>query len=224
MIVEDDKIIRQELKKQLEMWGYEIVLVEDFYQIMENFRQVDPHLILLDINLPSFNGYHWCQEIRKESQVPILFISSRSDNLDQIMAMQMGGDDFVQKPFDIPVLIAKIQAILRRTYDFANQMSEVYTIEANKLDLRQATLSNLEGRVELTQTEMLILHSLFSHPNQFVSRDELIEACWQGDHYIDENTLSVNISRLRKKMRQIGLDSFLETKKNVGYRLVEGER
>lgn len=221
MIVEDDQVIRRLLAKQILSWGYEIFTCQNFTDIMQEFDQINPHLVLLDINLPSYNGYYWCQEIRQSSKVPIIFISSRSDNMDQIMAMQMGADDFVVKPFDIPLLITKIQALLRRTYDFQINQSTQVILHGISLNLGKSQLESKSSKVDLTKTELVILYQLFqNHPN-YLSRESLMEACWQGDDYIDENTLSVNISRLRKKLKKLGAESFIQTKKNVGYRIKE---
>lgn len=221
MIIEDDQVIRRLLAKQILSWGYEIFTCQNFTDIMQEFDQINPHLVLLDINLPSYNGYYWCQEIRQSSKVPIIFISSRSDNMDQIMAMQMGADDFVVKPFDIPLLITKIQALLRRTYDFQINQSTQVILHGISLNLGKSQLESKSSKVDLTKTELVILYQLFqNHPN-YLSRESLMEACWQGDDYIDENTLSVNISRLRKKLKKLGAESFIQTKKNVGYRIKE---
>ncbi len=221
MIVEDDQVIRRLLAKQILSWGYEIFTCQNFTDIKQEFDQINPHLVLLDINLPSYNGYYWCQEIRQSSKVPIIFISSRSDNMDQIMAMQMGADDFVVKPFDIPLLITKIQALLRRTYDFQINQSTQVILHGISLNLGKSQLESKSSKVDLTKTELVILYQLFqNHPN-YLSRESLMEACWQGDDYIDENTLSVNISRLRKKLKKLGAESFIQTKKNVGYRIKE---
>lgn len=220
LIIEDDFVIADHLKAELEKWQYEVYIVEEFSHIIEMFNEVSPHLILLDINLPVNNGYYWCQEIRRISNVPIVFISSRTDNMDQIMAMQLGGDDFVQKPFDIPLTIAKIQALLRRAYDFSDQKSSIH-FGSVELYAEEARLSYQEDIIELTRTELQILLELFEKNGSFATRESIMERCWQGDEYIDDNTLAVNMTRLRKKLKSIGLNNFIETKKNVGYRLTD---
>jgi two-component system response regulator protein BraR/BceR len=219
LIIEDDFVIADHLKMELQKWQYDVHITQDFSRIMTVFNDVDPHLILLDINLPVNNGYYWCQEIRRVSNVPIVFISSRTDNMDQIMAMQLGGDDFVQKPFDIPVTIAKIQALLRRTYNFSTQ-TNLMSFGGAELHTDEARLHYHHNDVELTRTELQILLELFEKNGAFASREAIMERCWQGDEYIDDNTLAVNMTRLRKKLKSVGLNNFIETKKNVGYRLI----
>ena len=221
MIVEDDKLIRESISRELLSWGFEVNASRHFDQVLLEFLDVKPELVLLDVNLPIFNGFHWCQEIRKHSQVPIIFISSRTDSMDQVMAMQMGADDYIVKPFDMMILTSKIQALLRRTYDFNLEDHQRLIVGNIELFVERAELHVDDVAVELTQTELLILNKLFRQKNNYVSRDELIEECWSSSNYIDDNTLAVNMTRLRKKLAKVDCVDFIETKKNVGYRVVE---
>ena len=218
MIIEDDDMISLALKQHLSKWNYDVCLVEDFENIIDAFLNKQPALILLDISLPFYNGYYWCQEIRKISQVPIIFISSASENMDMIMAMNMGGDDFISKPFDLNVLTAKIQALLRRTYSFTKQ-SQILTYKDLILNLSDASISYQSQTIDLTKNELKILQLLFEKAETFVSRDDMMIALWQSEQFVDDNTLSVNINRLRKKCEQLSLTSFIQTKKGLGYKL-----
>lgn len=218
MIVEDDEIIASSIKKHLEKWNYDVFVVNDFENVLEDFRHYEPLLILLDISLPYYNGYYWCQEIRKESEVPIIFISSTSENMNIVMAMNMGADDFINKPFDLTVLTAKLQAILRRTYSF-NKTQNVLNYHSLTLDLLKGVISYHEDSIELTKTELKIMQILFEHAGQIVSRDTIMEALWQSEAFVDDNTLSVNINRLRKKLDAFSLPQPIHTKKGIGYQL-----
>ena len=218
LIIEDDKIIRESFKLELKKWNFKVNYVENFNTITEQVKELKPHIILLDINLPSYNGYYWCQEIRKFSTVPIVFISSRHESMDQVMAMQMGGDDFIEKPFNMNVVISKIQALIRRTYEFNEDLNE---LKKGKYSLSLDTMlfTYNEKSIEFTHTEYLIMQLLLQNLNHFVNRNSLIERCWESSHFIDDNTLAVNIARLRKKLKSIDLEGAIETKKNYGYRL-----
>lgn len=216
MIIEDDQVISSSLKSHLEKWNYEVKCVEDFNNVMDLFLSFDPELVLLDISLPLFNGYYWCEQIRKVSQIPIIFISSTSENMNIVMAMNMGGDDFINKPFDLNVLTAKIQAILRRTYSFSKEF-HVLTYKDVMLNLLDATLTFQDQTLELTKNELKILQLLFEKPETIVSRDEIMNHLWQDHQFVDDNTLSVNVNRLRKKLEDIGLKNFIMTKKGMGY-------
>lgn len=218
MIVEDDEIIASSIKKHLEKWNYDVFVVNDFENVLEDFRNYEPLLILLDISLPYYNGYYWCQEIRKESEVPIIFISSTSENMNIVMAMNMGADDFINKPFDLTVLTAKLQAILRRTYSF-NKTQNVLNYQSLTLDLLKGVISYHEDSIELTKTELKIMQILFEHAGQIVSRDTIMEALWQSEAFVGDNTLSVNINRLRKKLDAFSLSQLIHTKKGIGYQL-----
>ena len=215
-IIEDDPTIAQTLKKHLEGWDYKVECAKDFHNITAEFAAFDPQLILLDIKLPFYDGYYWCGEIRKLSKVPVIFLSSASDNMNVVMAMNMGGDDFIAKPFDLSVLTAKIQAILRRTYDFSTESNLIACGDAI-LNLRDASFSYQGTRLELTKNDFRILQTLMEHSGKTISRDELMTALWENDSYVDENTLTVNIARLRRKLEDIGLENFIITKKGMGY-------
>ena len=218
LLVEDDEVIRQQVKKILEQWGYEVVLVEDFMEVLSIFVKEEPHLVLMDIGLPLFNGYHWCQEIRKVSKVPIMFLSSRDQAMDIVMAINMGGDDFVTKPFDQNVLLAKIQGLLRRSDEFGKDQS-LLEYRGVILNLKAMDLVYQGEVVSLTKNEFQILQVLFERSGNIVSREDLMKELWNSDFFIDDNTLSVNVARLRKKLEAVGLNDFIETKKGVGYGL-----
>lgn len=217
-MVEDDPLIAKKVKNHLESWDYEVTLIEDFSNVMAEVEACNPHLILMDIKLPSYNGYYWCQEIRKTSKVPIMFLSSASDNMNIVMAVNMGGDDFLAKPFDLDVLTVKIQAMLRRSYDFVDAGD---TLEYREmiLNLGDATVLYNGNRVELTRNELKILQTLLENKGKIVTRDILMTKIWESDDYIDENTLSVNVNRLRKKLAEMGLEELIVTKKGMGYKL-----
>ena len=216
LIVEDDRVIAQTLASHLCRWDYETKCVEDFKNVAEEFRQYDPQLVLLDIMLPFFNGFHWCQEIRRFSKVPIVFLSSANDNMNIVMAMNMGGDEFIEKPFDLNVVTAKVQAILRRTYSFQGTVN-VMEYRGAVLNLNDATFVKGGQKAELTKNEFRILQMLLENAGRIVSRDSIITRLWESDEFIDDNTLTVNIARLRKKLEQIGLAGMIKTKKGIGY-------
>ncbi len=216
LIVEDDKGIAEALKEQAEMWNLQAKCVQDFRNILAEFAEFDPQLVLLDISLPFFNGYHWCSEIRKISKVPIIFISSASDNMNIVMAMNMGGDDFIAKPFDQNVLMAKIQAMLRRSYDFGTSLP-VLEHKGAILNTGDNTLTYRDEKLELSKNEYRILFALMESKGKVISREKLMERLWETDSFVDENTLTVNINRLRKKLETIGLPDFITTKFGVGY-------
>ena len=216
LVVEDDAVIAAAVAKHIGAWGCEVRVAENFADVMAEFTAFEPQLVLLDIALPFYNGYHWCSEIRKVSRVPVMFISSASDSMNIVMAMNMGADDFIAKPFDLTVLTAKVQALLRRTYDFAGG-GNTLSARGAVLDLAAGTL-DFEGRqLTLTKNELKILQSLLEKHGQVVSRDELMLRLWQTDSFVDENTLTVNITRLRKKLDSIGLGDFISTRKGLGY-------
>lgn len=216
MLVEDDENMANAMRTQLQAWGYEVYCIQNFQKVTEEFLAVEPQLVLLDIMLPFFNGYHWCSEIRKHSNVPILFISSASDNMNIIMAMNMGGDDFVAKPFDLNVLLAKVQAILRRTYDLTGSIP-VLEHKGAILNLNDMTLHYGEQILDLTRNEFRILQTLLEQKGKVVSRNTLMMRLWEIDSYVEENTLTVNINRLRKKLVEIGLEDYIKTKVGCGY-------
>lgn len=216
LIAEDDPLISSAVEKQLKEWGLDARCVKDFKNVLAEFSDYTPQLVLLDISLPFFNGYYWCGEIRKVSGTPIIFISSASDNMNIIMAMNMGADDFIAKPFDMSVLTAKIQALLRRTYDYA-QSVPVLEHRGALLNTGSGTLTYGGGVIELTKNEHRILLALMQSKGKTVSREKLMEKLWETDSFVDENTLTVNVNRLRKKLDAAGLDGFITTKFGEGY-------
>ncbi|WP_326910218.1 response regulator transcription factor [Sedimentibacter sp. MB31-C6] len=216
MIIEDDFTIAKALKNHLQSWDYEVIYITDFKNIVEQFLQHEPHLILLDITLPYFNGFYWCSEIRKHSKVPIIFISSASDNMNIVMAINMGGDDFVAKPFDINVITAKVHALVRRTYSFQGMVNIIEHKNAI-LNLSDTTLTYQEQKIDLSKNEYKIMQILYENLGKVVYRDAIMTRLWESDSYIDDNTLTVNMTRLRKKLEEIGLSNFIETKKGMGY-------
>lgn len=218
-IVEDDPVIARLVAEQLERWGYEAVCARDFAHVLEEFVAAAPQLVLLDIRLPSYSGYHWCSQIRRVSRVPVIFLSSAADNLNQVMALSLGADDFIAKPFDLDLLLAKIQALLRRTYEFGGE-GRLIQHRGAVLDLDSASLTYGGRRAELTKNEFGILRILMENRGRTVSREDLMSRLWQTDCYVDENTLTVNVARLRRKLEGLGLTDFILTKKGMGY-LVE---
>lgn len=219
-IVEDDAVIADVVERHLSGWGYQVRQCRDFEHVLEAFAAFDPQLVILDISLPFFNGYHWCRSIRQVSKVPILFLSSASDNMNIVMAVQMGGDDFVAKPFDLTVLTAKVQALLRRTYDFG-PAAPLLECGGAVLNLSDASLTVGQTRVELTRNEFRILRLLMEHRGEIVSREAIMTCLWASDSFVDDNTLAVNINRLRRKLAGAGLADFIRTRKGAGYQ-VEG--
>lgn len=216
LIVEDDSGIAEAIKTQAEMWDMEVYCIKDFKNIMQEFAEFNPHIVLMDIGLPFFNGYHWCSQIRKVSKVPVIFISSASDNMNIVMAVNMGGDDFIAKPFDQSVLMSKIQAMLRRTYDFAPSLT-VLEHRGVLLNTGDGSLVYNNERIELTRNEFKIITVLMKNKGKIVSREKLMEQLWESDSFVDENTLSVNVNRLRKKLDHVGIDNFISTKFGAGY-------
>ena len=219
-IVEDDAVIAQALAGALTQWGYEVKTAENFQNITEEFTLFQPHLVLMDIGLPFFNGYHWCSEIRRRSKTPIVFISSASDNMNIVMAINMGGDDFITKPFDLNVTVAKVQAMLRRTYDFQGQ-TNVLEHRGAILNLGDATLEYQGKKIDLTKNEFKILQLLLENKGHTVERDAIMQRLWESESFIDDNTLSVNMTRLRRKLEDLGLGQFILTKKGVAYLIKE---
>lgn len=215
-IVEDDMGIAQGVKTCLEGWGMQVRAVGDFRKVMEEFLEYQPHLVLMDITLPFMGGYHWCQEIRKLSSVPIVFLSSASDSMNIVMAVNLGADDFIAKPFDQSVLLAKVQAILRRTYGYGNVVPVIEHRGAT-LNTGDNSLSYQGEKIDLSKNEYRILLTLMKDKGKVVSREKLMEALWETDSFVDENTLTVNVGRLRKKLEAAGLKGFIQTKFGVGY-------
>ena len=216
LIVEDDRDIAQAIQMQAQQWNFEARCAQNFRDVMVEFAEFDPHLVLLDVSLPFFNGYHWCSEIRRTSQVPIIFISSASDSMNIVMAMNMGADDFIAKPFDLNVLIAKVQALMRRSYDYAPS-APVLEHRGAILNTGDGSLFYREQQIELSKNEYRILLTLMRSKGKVVSREKLMEQLWSTDSFVDENTLSVNVGRLRKKLEAAGLNGFITTKFGMGY-------
>ena len=216
LIVEDDETIAGGLKTHLEKWNYQTECMTDFKDVMGKFVEFEPQLVLLDIVLPFFNGFHWCQEIRKISKVPIIFLSSVNDNMNIVMAMNMGGDEFIEKPFDLNVVTAKVQAVLRRTYEFRGT-ADIMEWNGAILNLADATVLYQDQKQELTKNEFKILQMLLENTGKIVSRESIMTRLWDSNEFIDDNTLTVNVARLRKKMEQIGLGGKIITKKGIGY-------
>lgn len=222
LIVEDDRGIAEAIRTQAEMWDMQAQCVENFRGVMAEFAGFDPHIVLMDVALPFFNGYHWCAEIRRVSKVPIIFISSAADNMNMVMAMNMGADDFIAKPFDQSVLIAKIQALLRRTYDFGGS-APVLEHRGALLNTGDNTLSYRGQKLTLSRNEYRILHILMESKGRTVSRERLMEQLWETDSFVDENTLSVNVNRLRRRLDALGLEGFIATRFGVGYVIEDGD-
>ncbi|MDU2503173.1 MAG: response regulator transcription factor [Peptoniphilus harei] len=214
-LVEDDKVIAEEIERHLNFWNYEIKIAEDFQNIFDDFKSFHPDLVLMDVTLPFYNGYHWCKIIRKNSKVPILFISAADENLNLIMAMDLGADDYLTKPFELELLQIKIRALLRRAYEYIETRNIFY--KDISLDCDKMIISRENKEIELTKNEFKILEILLEKPGKVVNRDEIIDKIWQSDSYIDDNTLTVNIMRLRKKLEDINIFDLIKTKKGVGY-------
>ncbi len=220
MIVEDDPKIREIVLENIKKWGFEGIYIENFNETLNTFIKYEPHLILMDINLPSFDGFYWCSKIRELSKVPVIFLSSRSSNMDIVMAINMGGDDFIQKPFSLDVLMAKINALTRRTYSYTNVESNVLEYNGVILNLKDRNLMFNEHNLELTKNEFRIIYILMKNQGSVVNRDAIMRSLWEDESFVDDNTLTVNINRLRKKLSDIGLDNFIETKKGQGYIII----
>ena len=215
-VVEDDDVILKALKKFLQNWSYEVHVADDFSSVYEKFLKVNPDLVLLDVSLPFFNGYYWCEQIRKSSNVPIIFISSADENLNKIMAMNMGADDYITKPFDLELLLAKIKAILRRTFEYSESTNNI-SYKDVIIDRDRMLLKFANEEISLSKNEYLILEMMFEYPGKVFKREEFMDKIWQTNEFIDDNTLTVNVMRLRNKLDQIELKDFIKTKKKVGY-------
>ncbi|MGG6310726.1 response regulator transcription factor [Paenibacillus macerans] len=221
MLIEDDRTLFQEIKERLLQWSYGVHGVQDFGNVLQEFTETRPDLVIIDIQLPKFDGFHWCRMIRAHSNVPIIFLSSRDHPTDMVMSMQLGADDFIQKPFHFDVLIAKIQATLRRVYNYNTERVELRTWRGATVEYVRNTIANRQGTIELTKNEMLILKLLVERKNQIVSREELIRSLWDNEHFVSDNALTVNVNRLRKKLEEIGLGAYVETKVGQGYMATE---
>lgn len=221
LLVEDDETMVDILKRNLEKWGYLVHVAEDFQNVMQEFQDFEPQLVLMDISLPFYNGYYWCGEIRKVSKVPVIFLSSSGDDMNLVMAINLGADDFVAKPFRMEVLTAKIQAVLRRTYTFGTVSQSVLTHKGLTLNLDTSVLSYGQEKLELGKNEFGILRTLMEHPGKIIERSVLIRNLWETESFIDDNTLTVNVTRLRRRLEDIGLKNYILTRKGMGYYVEE---
>lgn len=221
LLIEDDTTLFTEIKERLTQWSYDVYGINDFSAVIQEFIEVKPDLVIIDIQLPKFDGFHWCRQIRTHSNVPIIFLSSRDHPSDMVMSMQLGADDFIQKPFHFEVLIAKIQAILRRVHNYSTDSVPLKIWCGAALDYEKNTVSNDIGTIELTKNEAFILKLLIEQKNKIVSRDELINSLWDDKRFISDNTLTVNVNRLRKRLDELELGRFIETKVGQGYIAVE---
>ncbi|MFF2754664.1 response regulator transcription factor [Psychrobacillus sp. NPDC058041] len=223
LLIEDDQSIFDMLQERFIQWSFDVIRPADFQNIVATFVEEKPQLVIIDIQLPAFDGFHWCREIRHLSRVPIIFLSSRDHPMDMIMAMQMGADDFVQKPFHLDVLIAKVQAILRRSYDYHSENLDISNWNDAVIDFAKGEVTFLEKSSELTKNELFILRILIQSVNTVVSRDELMRKLWDDERFVNDNTLSVNVNRLRLKLEEIGLRNLIVTKKGLGYMAITKE-
>lgn len=223
-LIEDDVTLFNELKERLEQWSYDVYGIRDFSNVMQEFSEVKPDLVIMDIQLPKYDGFHWCRMIRSHSKIPIIFLSSRDHPSDMVMSMQFGADDFVQKPFHFDVLVAKIQALLRRVYNYSVEQVNLLSWQGATIDYEKNKISAGSTAIDLTKNETFILKCLIHKKNTIVSRDELINSLWEDKRFISDNTLTVNVNRLRKKLDEIGLGTFIETKVGQGYVAIEEER
>ena len=217
LLIEDDTTLFNEIKDRLSQWSYEVYGITDFSKVIQEFTDIKPDLVIIDIQLPKFDGFHWCRMIRSHSNIPIIFLSSRDHPSDIVMAMQLGADDFMQKPFHFDVLIAKIQAILRRVYNYTTDPIELKSWCGATVDYEKNVVTNEAGLIELTKNEIFILKLLIKKKGKIVSRDELIHSLWDDKRFISDNTLTVNVNRLRKRLDELNLGRFIETKVGQGY-------
>lgn len=224
LLIEDDVTLFNELKERLEQWSYDVYGIRNFSNVMQEFSEVKPDLVIMDIQLPKYDGFHWCRMIRSHSKIPIIFLSSRDHPSDMVMSMQFGADDFVQKPFHFDVLVAKIQALLRRVYNYSVEQVSLLSWQGATIDYEKNKVSTESKAIELTKNEIFILKCLIYKKNTIVSRDELINSLWEDKRFISDNTLTVNVNRLRKKLDEIGLGTFIKTKVGQGYVAIEEER
>ena len=216
LLIEDDLALANEIKWNLEKWGFHVSLIENFEQIIETFLEIQPLIVIMDVNLPFFDGFHWCAKIREISSTPIIFLSSRDSNLDLMMGIHHGGDDYLTKPISTDVLISKINAMLRRTYDYVGQSNIIYVDNLN-FDIEKGTIKYQDQTLELTKNEIKILTTLLKQKGKIVTRDQLMMSLWNDDEFISDNTLTVNVNRLRNRLKEIGLDDYIKTKKGIGY-------
>lgn len=226
MIIEDDEKLQSLIKNHIERYGYEAFIVKDFSNIKEEFIRCKPQLLLMDINLPYYDGFYWCRDIRTISNVPIIFLSARNSDMDQVMAIENGGDDYITKPFSYDVLLAKIKGVIRRTYGEYSEGSESSVFEVNGLFvyINQNIIEYCGKRVELSKKEFQLVYSLLKNINQIVAREDLLEILWNDTEFVDDNTLSVNITRLRKRLEEVGINNAIETVRGQGYKMINNWR
>lgn len=223
MLIEDDQSIFEIIQERFEQWSLQVVRPSNFQKVMDYFIEERPQMVIIDIQLPAYDGFHWCREIRQISKVPIIFLSSRDHPLDMVMAMQMGADDFVQKPFHMEVLLAKVQAILRRTYDYQEETIDVIRWNGALINFAKSEITYESKSIELTKNELFILRVLVQNVEKIVSRDELMRKLWDDERFVNDNTLSVNVNRLRLRLGEIGLEDLIVTKKGLGYMAISKE-
>ncbi|MNO19759.1 Response regulator protein GraR [compost metagenome] len=223
LLIEDDTTLFNEIKERLTQWSYDVYGIQDFNNVTQEFIEIKPDLVIIDIQLPKFDGFHWCRMIRSHSNLPIIFLSSRDHPTDMVMSMQLGADDYIQKPFHFDVLIAKVQAILRRVYNYNTDNIELKTWCGATVDYERNVLTHDMGSIELTKNEIFILKLLIEKKNKIVTREELINSLWDDKRFISDNTLTVNVNRLRKKLDELELGIFIETKVGQGYMAIEEE-
>ena len=221
LLIEDDETLFHEIRNRLTQWAYDVYGIEDFSKVIQEFSAIKPDLVVIDIQLPKFDGFHWCRMIRSHSNVPILFLSSRDHPTDMVMSMQLGADDFIQKPFHFDVLIAKVQATLRRVYNYNTEPVSLKTWCGATVDYEKNVVANKAGSIELTKNEIFILKLLIEQKNKIVAREELIKSLWDDERFVSDNTLTVNLNRLRKKLDELDLGRFIETKVGQGYMATE---
>ncbi|TCS87073.1 DNA-binding response OmpR family regulator [Keratinibaculum paraultunense] len=217
LIVEDNKVLCNNIEEGIIKWGFDVISIENFENVLEEFAKHNPHLVIMDINLPYFDGFYWCKKIRDISKVPIIFLSSRDSNMDIVMAVNMGGDDFVTKPFSMDILLAKIQALLRRAYSYGSDDRQIIECDGAILNINDGTLTYNDKDIELTRNEFKILQLLMKNKGKIVTRDRIMRVLWESEYFISENTLTVNVNRLRKRLEELGLKDFIVTKKSQGY-------
>lgn len=217
LLIEDDIALSKEIKLVLEKWGYEVNLINDFQNIMKEFINTNPHLVIMDVNLPFFDGFYWCSKIREVSKTPIIYLSSRDSNMDVIMGINNGGDDYITKPFSEDLLITKISAVLRRTYDYSKDNSYLIYCEDLILDVEKGEINYKNNKLDLTKNEIRILALLMKSKGKVVSREKLMMSLWEDDEFVNDNALTVNINRIRNRLKEIGIKDFIKTKKGIGY-------
>jgi len=220
LLIEDDEAISQLIKKHFLQWDMQVEVPTDFKNVMDSFHRIQPQMVIIDIQLPAFDGFHWCRQIRAITKVPILFLSSRDQPMDMVMAMQLGADDYIQKPFNMDVLIAKVQAVLRRTYDYTEEIIEHVLWNGATIDYATSSITKNNMTTELTKNEQFILRILLNHKDQIVSRDDLMRKLWDDERFVNDNTLTVNVNRLRSKLEDLSLKDVIITKKGLGYMAV----